>query len=149
MTVLAYTTTVPIRSTIAAIDDVLTKYGAHNVTKLGPSKAPTGIGFDLETELGLQTFRLPVNPDRVQKKLKAQYDQGGTTITKKETTPEHVERVAWRQLLRWLESHLAAIDGGLFTAAQLMTPFLEIRPGVSVYELLGSHPERLALSAGR
>ena len=144
MSILAYSTTVPVRTTIAAIDDVLTKYGAHNVTKLGPGKAPTGIGFDLETELGMQTFILPVNRGRIFTKLDVEYRRGN--IRKAGATTEHAERVAWRQLFRWLESHLAVIDGGLFTAGQLMTPFLEVAPGQTVYEVIRAHPERLALS---
>jgi hypothetical protein len=147
MTVLAYSTTVSVRNTCVAIDDVLTRYGAQDVTRIGPAAAPTGIAFSLASEFGIQRFRLPVNTARVQERLKAEYGRG--KVERAQTTPEHAERVAWRQLLKWLESHLAAIDGGLFTTAHLFAPFLEVAPGHTVYELLVERKDVLGLPAPR
>lgn len=147
MTVLAVSTLVPIRQTIHEIDDVLSRYGAIEFSRIGSAAKPTGVRFTLVGELGPAAFHIEVNTNGVQRRLEEEYAAG--KIHRGRSSPDQAERTAWRQLYRWLEANLAAIDSGLLTATQLLSPFLEVAPGRTVYDVLVERSGSLALPAPR
>lgn len=57
------------------------------------------------------------------------------------------ERVAWRQLLRWIEAQAAMIDVGMVEAAEVFLPYAVTASGKTVYQLFAATGARL-LSGG-
>lgn len=45
------------------------------------------------------------------------------------------ERVVWRQLLRWIQSQLAMIDTGMVEATEVFMPYIQVEPGLTLWEL--------------
>jgi hypothetical protein len=48
----------------------------------------------------------------------------------------HAERVAWRQLFRWVEAQVALVDSGMVTNVEVFTPYMLAAPGRTVYDMV-------------
>lgn len=58
---------------------------------------------------------------------------------------EQAERVAWRQLLRWVQAQLAMIETGMVAVDEVFLPYMQNDSGKTVYELFaGSGFKQLA-----
>jgi hypothetical protein len=134
---LNYTTRVPARQTIAECQDLLGQAGAHSVSVLYEDRKPAGLSFELPTPAGVRVFALPVNPDGILKLLKTMdwppsMRKNGQAA--KLMTRDHAITVAWRVAKDWLEAQLAIIDASMVTIDQVMLPYLQVEPGVTVYD---------------
>jgi len=49
---------------------------------------------------------------------------------------EQAERVAWRQLLRWVQAQLAMVDCGMAQAREVFAPYLLDPSGMTLFEYL-------------
>jgi hypothetical protein len=138
---LNFTTTVPVSRTIGVVQGLLVEAGARSImTNYDDVGSPIGIHFAVETGLGIRTFSLPVNAERVQAVLKRQ------KVQPRYSTPEHAERVAWRIIKDWLEAQLAIIRTEMVTLDEVMLPYMRAE-GTTVYELYRN--QQLALPAAR
>lgn len=138
---LNYTTTVPVGRTIGQVQGLLVEAGARQVmTSYDDVGRATGIAFAVQTALGVRTFILPVNSDRVESVLKRD------RVPPRYSTPEHAERVAWRIMKDWVEAQLAIIRTEMVTLDQVMLPYMRAGDGRTIYELYVD--QQLALPAG-
>lgn len=48
---------------------------------------------------------------------------------------QQAERVAWRQLLRWVQAQLAMIECGMTEASEVFFPYMQMLSGNTIYEL--------------
>jgi hypothetical protein len=62
-----------------------------------------------------------------------------------EQTREQAERVAWRQLLRWVQAQMAMIDTGMVKAAEVFMPYMMHADGSTFFEYFES--KQLSLPA--
>jgi hypothetical protein len=62
---------------------------------------------------------------------------------------EKAERVAWRQLLRWVQAQCAMIDCGMVKPAEVFMPYIEYAPGKTMFEALEAGQQALGLPPGR
>lgn len=46
------------------------------------------------------------------------------------------ERIAWRQLYRWVEAQIALVESGMVTNVEVFTPYMLAAPGKTVYDLV-------------
>jgi hypothetical protein len=80
-------------------------------------------------------FAMPVRTEPVFKILngrrKFPYDR--TNCAAKDR--DQAERVAWRQLLRWLEAQLGMIDAGMASAHEVFLPYLQDAQGKTAFEV--------------
>lgn len=141
MPILNYTTTIAAAKTVGEVQQILAKGGADEVSIIYSDGQPTGVSFALHTMVGTRTFRLPVNIDGVhmvlaKDKIQARYQ-----------TREHAARVAWRVTKDWIEAQVALIQAGMATLDQVMLPYLEMRPGHTLYAAFRDN-ERLAIGSG-
>ena len=60
---------------------------------------------------------------------------------------EQAERVAWRQLLRWIQAQLAMIDTGMVATHEVFMPYVLDRNGRSFFEVFAAEglPKLLAV----
>lgn len=80
-----------------------------------------GLRFALLIEQIPVTFALPVRVDPVFKILNSRRRYPGQYA---EIDREQSERVAWRQLLRWVQAQLAMIDTGMVQPQEVFLPYL-------------------------
>jgi hypothetical protein len=130
MTLMNYTTTVPVRATIEQIQRILVSAGAHQIlTEYGDKGMPIGIAFSIVTPGGPRQFSLPVNADAVQRVLKRD------RVPPRYASAEHAQRVAWRILKDWMEAQLAIVRTEMVALEQVMLPYMHGNDGRTVYEV--------------
>lgn len=129
MAIDGYTTSIESASTVAEIGALLAKFGASRIMTEYESGRPSGITFEVKTEVGLRTFSLPVRAEGVLKTLVRD------KVQPKYRTPEHAERVAWRIALVWLRAQLAIIDTGMASLDEIMLPWMLTARGETMHSL--------------
>jgi hypothetical protein len=128
MTILNYTTKVPVERSVQEIQKTLVKAGATATMLQYDSGMVSSIAFKLDTKHGPVSFLLPSNPDgvlRVMRKGKAG-----------KVTPEQFQqanRVSWRILKDWIEAQMAIISAEMATPLQVFLPYAQTKDG-TVYE---------------
>jgi hypothetical protein len=86
-----------------------------------------GCIFTVEYQGKQVPIRLPIKWEPLW--VKAQ--RGETKYAK---TLEQVKRVAWRQVLRWIESQLALVELDMVEMTEVFLPYIMIGKKMSVYE---------------
>ena len=143
MPLLSYTTQVPVQNTAAEIIACLSE---HNATAIGTEYDGRGklIGmtFAVNTAHGEIPFRLPVDSEAIWK-LMMRKNIGGRLGTR-----EQAERVAWRQMYRWVQVQMATIETGMVALEQIFLPFAQTATGETLYEhMLKGKFQQLALTS--
>ena len=126
-------TGIPAEKTAAEITYVLVQAGATQTYNRFENKKLVGLSFTLPISGKDVPFCLPVRTKPVFDYL--QRRRPSTTRQKKaESDMEQAERVAWRQLLRWIQAQLAMIDTGMVQSAEVFMPYVEVSPGVTLFQ---------------
>jgi hypothetical protein len=148
MSLLNYTTSVPVSKTIGLVHARLVEAGARQImTEYSSVGGPIGVSFSIETADGLRLFTLPVQVDRVLRVLERDRDRARSHTAA--PTLEQAERVGWRIVKDWLEAQLAIIQTEMVTFDQVMLPYMRSIDGKTVYELyIGGDLIRPALPVG-
>jgi hypothetical protein len=142
---LNYTTKIPAKESAGQVLGMLATAGADRITLINDraSREPTGVEFEIETVVGWQAFRLPVNARAIQVLLDA---------TRKErragpTTDEQARAVGWRIVKDWTEAQLALIQTGMVKLEEVFLPYMIHGPtGMTMFEAF--EHRQLALKAG-
>ena len=138
------TTEIPTHRTIAEVQGVLVKSGAKQIAQdYGEGGLITGMKFSIVIEGGkFVHFDLPVRCDKVytlihdaRKNKPEKYEQEDRKTA---------ERIAWRQLLRWIEAQMALVDLGMVKAHEVFMPYALDQNGRTMFSLWN---QRLALPA--
>jgi hypothetical protein len=137
---LNYTTTIEANKSAAECIARLAEHGASAIAMTYAEKKPTGIQFRITTVHGERNFTLPVNVDGTHKVLQAAYRKG--SITRRFAERDQAERVAWRVLKDWLEAQLALIEAGVADMAEVMLPYLNVAPGLTLYQVYLENEQR-------
>lgn len=108
------TTQIDANKTASEVTALLMRSGARQIaTDIDDEQRISGLRFVLMIQQFPLTFALPVRVDPLLKHFR---DRG------------QAERVAWRQLLRWIQAQFAMIDIGMVQAHEVFYPYL-LRPG--------------------
>lgn len=114
-----YTTSVPVPRTIIQIEDLLAGFGASAVAKKYENGRVCAIFFQLETEFGERSFKLPANVKNVYMVL-----THGREIKSEESWRMQAERVAWRVIKDWLHAQLSLVQIGQAKPEQVFLPYM-------------------------
>lgn len=144
MALFMQTTKIPAERTAMEIGHLLSQAGATAIlTEYNEDRKISGMAFRLRIGDREVPFSLPARFAPVflyLQKLR-------TPAWRAKKAPEDLaqaERVAWRQLLRWIQAQLAMIDTGMVSAGEVFLPYVQTGPGETLYERLTS-TGRLAL----
>lgn len=119
-------TKIPAQRTASEVQDVLRRSGAHQIaTEYTPDGSIRAMRFTFPVDGQVVTFELPVRVEALLPKLR--------------NDKEQAERVAWRQLLRWVEAQLALIDAGMVQPAEVYMPYRILPNGRLLGEALLKH----------
>lgn len=123
------TTEIAADKTAAEITSLLVKSGARQIAmEYGTGGKLEGLRFALLIEKVPVSFALPVRVDPVfqiinGRRPKESWKKGSQQSSAAKDR-EQAERVAWRQLLRWVQAQLAMIDTGMVQAHEVFLPYL-------------------------
>ena len=140
------TTQISADKTAMEIQSLLVQAAACRIlTEYDKSRKLVGLSFMLQVKGADVPFSLPARIEPVfkvlQKKRAPMYRDRKVQEDKAQS-----ERVAWRQLLRWIQAQLAMIDTGMVAAEEVFLPYIQTAPWQTLYERMTAGG-RLALPA--
>lgn len=134
MALLNYTTRIPASRTVEGIQRSLVKHGARSVSLDFTDSRISAVSFEIESLHGMLSIRLPADVSSVHRVLQIQHEQG--KVTKRHSTLEHAERVAWRIIKDWLEAQMAILETEMVKMEQIFLPYIVTGTGKTVYEVM-------------
>lgn len=114
--------------TVAEIQMLLSKYGAKQVmTSYNDDGFLSGMSFSILLNDTLIPFQLPCDHLPLWKRA----ERGETAYIRDE---QQARRVAWRQILRWIEAQLALVDLQMVKVEEVFLPYIITSSGKTLYE---------------
>ena len=129
------TTAIPPEKTAGEITGLLVQSGASQIlTEYNGNRQISGLRFILEVKGQKVPFALPARVEPIFKIIngRRKYSWDRTTAAAKDR--EQAQRVAWRQLFRWVQAQVALIDCGMVDAAEVFYPYVQVAPDMTMYQ---------------
>ena len=133
------TTEIPAERTAGEITALLVAAGARRIAMdYGEGGKVVGMNFTLLVGGLPYPFKMPVRTESVQKIFKERRRQTMKWRAQEfeDKDREQAERVAWRQLLRWVQAQMAMVDAGMVQAREVFAPYLLEPSGRTLFEFL-------------
>ncbi len=119
-------TTVEDTNTVAAIQHLLATRGASAVQVGYDHGKVENVHFLLVVGDGQRVpFSLPCRWQAIERLLKSK----GKRPRKNDTIESMARRIAWRQILRWVEAQLALIETGMVKTEEVFLPYIIVKQG--------------------
>ncbi len=113
--------------TIAEIQQLLKKIRVRDVMiNYDDSGEVEGVSFTIDKDGQRIPFKLPAN----HRPLWELSQQGRTKYIR---TEDQARRVAWRQILRWIQAQLAMIEIEMVSADEIFLPYIMINDKDTIY----------------
>jgi hypothetical protein len=122
------TTEVPAVKTIGDITGLLVRFGARSIETVYDQGKAVGLSWSMMLYDRAVYFRMPAKTDPVLAVLRKRA-HGYVDNNRLERMKEQAERVAWRQLLSWVQVQLAMVELGMVEYAQTFLPYVQEAPG--------------------
>lgn len=129
------TTSIDATQTAGQITAELVKAGASQVSCEYDNGKVVGLRWVMKIGTGTRLFTMPARVEPVFKILNGRRKYAWDQRAKAAADRAQAERVAWRQLLRWVQAQLAMIDCGMTEAAEVFFPYMETPHGQTIYAL--------------
>lgn len=133
MSILNYTTKIPVNRTIGEITGILVKAKAQAIMSEYENGRISYVSFRMQTDQGLLSYRLPCNVEGVYEVVKKD-----KKIPAAQRTFEKAERIAWRIVKDWLEAQMAMVEAKLAVLPQVMLPYMQTNNGETLYSRFAS-----------
>lgn len=128
------TTTVEVERTAAEVCSCLVQSGANQISTDYTDGKITGLRWVMKIHGQDIVFTMPARVEPVYKILIARRSDRHLQTTQLKVR-EQAHRVAWRQLLRWVQAQLAMIDCGMTQAAEVFFPYIQAAPNLTMFQL--------------
>ena len=139
------TTEIPPERSAAEVSSVLVQAGATSVSVRYADGKLCGMSWTMPVGIQELLFAMPARIEPVYKLLKSRRS-GYIDKQLDARIRAQAERVAWRQLLRWVQAQLAMIDTGMVKRGEVFMPYIQQPDGSTFYEFFES--KQLSLPAG-
>lgn len=143
------TTEIAPERTIAEIETVLVRNGATAVMKEYVDGAIEAVAFRVRVGQSDIPFRLPCRWKAIADvfaKRKAGKWNYTLSNSQKVLIADKARRVAWRQILRWIEAQMALVQTDMVKVEEVFFPYIQAKGGKTLYELHAGN--LLALPSG-
>ncbi len=139
------TTKIAPERTAAEISSVLIQAGATSIQTEYEGRRIVGLKWAMKVHGQQISYSMPVRVEAITRLLTGRLSPLGISTTEKqqaahkaaaENAKEQAERVAWRQLLRWVQAQLAMMDLGMVEAREVFLPYMLDRAGKTFYQVL-------------
>lgn len=131
-------TEVPASKSALSIMSLLAAAGARSVNmRYDEDRRLAGIDFVFAAAGGAELlfpFSIPARIDLLFDRMWKQ--RVGRRPPAKDVVKAQAERVAWRQLFRWVEAQVALVDTGMVTHIEVFTPYCVDRSGRTMFEVM-------------
>lgn len=143
------TTKIDPARTVAEIQKILMECGALSIlTEMEHGKI-SAVSFKYQVGDRAIPFRLPCRWQNIESLLakRGRFTQWNPAHRREELKAK-AERVAWRQILRWVEAQLALVDTSMVKVEEVFFPYIQAPGGYTIYEL-HEKDKFLQLAAGK
>lgn len=131
------TTCVEADKTAGEIVSCLVSHGARQIAmEYNDKKEVVGLQFLLMVCGQPQPFKLPARIDPVFKILNGRRRFSHERALNAVKDRSQATRVAWRQVLRWVQAQMAMIDTGMVEAHEVFSPYWLNQNGQTLFEVL-------------
>lgn len=139
------TTDVPVHITISQVQEVLIKAGAQAITTVHEKSKIAGMSFSIpcinEDLPVVRTYTLPIRTGKLLTLIQSHRKRGHAEKEDKDRV--QAERIAWRQILRWLEAQFALIETGMSEPGEVFLPYQTQMDGRTVYQVFQAGERRM------
>lgn len=148
-----YTSDKPIDRIFAELQQTLGTHGAKHISfEYGDDGRVHGLTFTIKVTNRLLPVKLPARVEQAQAVLTKQWETGlinhKSGSKDRMTGYEHAYRVAWRNILDWVQAQMALLEIGMAQMEEIFLPFMVIRSGETVFEA-AKRTNFLQLDSGR
>lgn len=126
------TTGVTCDRSLAEITRKLVQAGANQITTNHDNGRISGVTFSVRVGNDLIPFALPVRTEPIFQILNKRRTYNRAAAAPKDR--EQAERVAWRQLLRWVEAQFALIQTGMVQTHEVFMPYQQAPDGRTMFQ---------------
>ena len=138
MAIKNYASEIPADRIFAELQKALGSHGAKQISyDYGDDGRVHGVQFVIKVNDRFIPIKLPARIEKAQAVLKRQWDEG--TISHKrgrENTYgyEQAYRVAWRNILDWVQAQMALLEIGMAKMEEVFLPYMQDRQGLTFFE---------------
>src|SRR5437660_11332098 len=138
MAIKNYTSDKPIERIFAELQQTLGTHGAKQISfDYGDDGRVHGVAFTIKVHDRNISVKLPARVEKAQAVLKKQWDEGVISHKRgKENTYgfEQAYRVAWRNILDWVQAQMALLEIGMAKMEEVFLPYMQDNQGVTFFE---------------
>src|SRR6266516_4945389 len=140
MAIKNYTSDIPIERIFAELQQALGTHGAKQISfDYGDDGKVHGMQFVIKVHDRFIPVKLPARVEKAQAVLKKQWDEGLISHKRgKENTYgyEQAYRVAWRNILDWVQAQMALIEIEMTKLEEVFLPYMVAKSGKTYFETL-------------
>jgi hypothetical protein len=138
MAIKNYTSDKPLEKIFAELQQTLATHGAKQISyDYGDDGKVQGVAFTINVHDRFIPIKLPARVEQAQAVLKKQWDEGVISHKRgREHTYgyEQAYRVAWRNILDWVQAQMALLEIGMAKIEEVFLPYMQDREGVTFFE---------------
>lgn len=131
MTLYMETTRIAPERTVSEIQQILMKYGAKAVLMEYELCTISAVSFQYVVADQVIPFRLPCRWQEMETCLR----QSGKRPKSDDTFEVWARRVAWRQILRWIEAQMALIETNMVKVQEVFFPYIVTKSNQTLFEV--------------
>ena len=120
--------------TVGQIQKLLGEHQASHILMEYENGEVSGLVFNIRGPDSDMPFRLPCRWKAVLQILQSRRKRH----TIRSDWESQAKRVAWRQILRWVEAQLALVETGMVKIQEVFSPYLIVNKNKTLYEQLES-----------
>jgi hypothetical protein len=124
------TTQIDPSQTVAEIQRILGQYGASTIRTDYENGEVVAVSFTIKINDDQIPFRLPCRWEAIFEYLNSKKKRR----PHKRNTEAQAKRVAWRQILRWVEAQLALTDTNMVRMHEVFMPYLLMDKGQTLFD---------------
>lgn len=144
-TIYLESTEVPAERTATEIETLLIEANAKQVLKEFDAGEIVGLHFILDVDNQHIPFKMPVRAEKIAGILRQRRGMGWAKY--KSLDEAKAKRIAWRQLLRWVQVQLAMIDTGQVKPLEVFLSYVQMKDGSTFFKSIEDSKYKM-LSAG-
>jgi hypothetical protein len=138
MTIKNYTSDKPIERIFAELQQMLGMHGAKHISfEYGDDGKIQSVAFTIKVHDRFIPIKLPARVEKAQAVMKKQWEEGMISHKRgRESTYgyEQAYRVAWRNILDWVQAQMALLEIGIAKMEEVFLPYMQDRDGVTFFE---------------
>jgi hypothetical protein len=138
MAIKNYTSDKPLEKIFAELQQTLAANGAKQISyEYTDDGKVHGVAFAVKIHDQLIRVKLPARVEQAQAVLKRQWDDGKISHKRgRENTYgyEQAYRVAWRNILDWVQAQMALLEIGMAKIEEVFLPYMQDQEGLTLFE---------------